>query len=101
VQLLKEIAPSVGRVTLLLNLGTANYAEGYLAVFKAAASSSGVEATAASVRDEAEIESVIVAQAASPNTGLVVMPESFFVAHRAEVISLERGRKCRAARTRR
>jgi putative tryptophan/tyrosine transport system substrate-binding protein len=88
VQLLKEIAPGVGRVALLFNLNTANYAEGYLAAFKAAASSLGTEATVASIRDEAEIESVIVAQAARPNTGLVVMPESFFVAHRAEVISL-------------
>ena len=88
VQLLKEITPAVSRVTLLINLEAASYAEGYLAVFKAAASSSGVEAIVAFVHDESEIESVIVAQAASPNTGLVVMPESFFVAHRAQIISL-------------
>ena len=88
VQLLKEIAPGVGRVALLFNVNTANYAEGYLAAFKAAASFSGVEAVVDSIRDAAEIESVVVAQAASPNTGLVVMPESFFVAHRAEIISL-------------
>ncbi len=87
-QLLKEVAPGVSRVVLLFNLNTANYAEGYLAAFKAAASSSGVEGIIASARDEAEIESIIVSQAAVPNTGMVVMPESFFVAHRAEVISL-------------
>lgn len=88
VQLLKEIAPGVGRVVFLFNLATAGYAEGYLAAFKAAASSFGIEAVVASVRDESEIASVIVAQAASPNTGMVIMPESFLVAHRAQIISL-------------
>jgi len=88
VQLLKEIAPRVERVTLLLSLEMVSYAEVYVVPFKAAASSLGVTAVVESVRDKAEIESAVAAQARGPNGGLVVMPESFFVAHRSEVISL-------------
>jgi putative ABC transport system substrate-binding protein len=88
VQLLKEIAPRVDHVTLLLSLETASYNESYINSFKAAATSIGVEAIVASVRDNAEIEPVFAAQALGPNGGLVVMPSSFFIAHRAEVISL-------------
>jgi putative tryptophan/tyrosine transport system substrate-binding protein len=88
VQLLKEIAPRVGRVTLLRFIGAANYTEGYLTAFKTAASSFGLEAIVASVGNTADIESVVTAQAPSPNGGLIVMPESFFVAHRADIISL-------------
>jgi putative tryptophan/tyrosine transport system substrate-binding protein len=85
VQLLKEIAPRVEHVALLFNLATATYAEGYLDSFKVAASSIGLDAIVASCRDEAQIESIIAAQ--GPNSGFVIMPESFFVAHRAQVIS--------------
>jgi putative ABC transport system substrate-binding protein len=82
VQLLKEIAPRVERVTLLLSLEMVSYAESYVVPFKAAASSLGVEAVVESMRDKAEIESAIAAQARGTNGGLVVMPESFFVSHR-------------------
>jgi putative ABC transport system substrate-binding protein len=88
VQLLKEIAPRVDHITLLLSLETASYNESYVNSFKAAAASIGVEAIVAPIRDKAEIEPVVAAQALSPNGGLVVMPSSFFIAHRAEVISL-------------
>jgi putative tryptophan/tyrosine transport system substrate-binding protein len=87
-ELLKEIAPRVARVAMLFNPATATYAEYYLTPFKAAATSLRVEAITASVRDMAELESVIAAQAHEPNTGLVVMPDGFLIAHRAEVASL-------------
>jgi putative ABC transport system substrate-binding protein len=88
VVLLKEIAPRVARVAMLFNPATATYAEYYLNPFKAAAASLRVEAITASVRDMSELESVIAAQAGEPNTGLVVMPDGFLIAHRAEVAGL-------------
>ena len=88
VELLKEIAPRVARVAFLFNPATAPYFEYYLNPFKAAAASFGVEAIVASVRDTSEVESVVAAQARQPNGGLAVMPDSFTVTHRAEVISL-------------
>jgi putative tryptophan/tyrosine transport system substrate-binding protein len=87
-ELLKEIAPSVARVALLFNPATAPYAEYYLGPFKAAAASLALEMIAAPVRDTSELESAIAAQARAPNGGLVVMTDSFLVAHRAEITSL-------------
>jgi len=88
VELLKEIAPSVGRVAFLFNPGTATYAEYYLKPFKDAAASLGVAAIASPVRNTSEVESVIATQASEPNGGLVVMPDTFTDAHRGEITSL-------------
>jgi putative ABC transport system substrate-binding protein len=84
----QEIAPRVVRVAFLFNPTTAPYAEYYLKPFEAAALSFGVEAIAAPVRDRSELASVIAAQARDPNTGLIVMPDSFTDTHRAEITSL-------------
>ena len=86
--LLREIAPRVGRVVFLFNPATAPYAEYYLKPFKDAAASVGVEAITGAVRDTSQLESVIAARAGEPNTGLIVMPDAFLVAHRAEIVSL-------------
>jgi putative ABC transport system substrate-binding protein len=88
VELLKEIAPHVGRVAMLFNLATATYAEYWLNPFRAAAAALGVQAFAASVRDTSELESVVAAHAREPNGGLVLMPDSFMASHRAEITSL-------------
>jgi putative ABC transport system substrate-binding protein len=87
-ELLKEIAPRVNRVALLFNPATAPYAEYYLNSFKAAAASFAVEAFAAPVSATSELESAIAAQVRAPNGGLVVMPDTFTNAHRAEITSL-------------
>jgi putative ABC transport system substrate-binding protein len=87
-ELLKEIAPRVARVALLFNPATATFIEYYLNPVKAAAASIGVEVIAAPVHDTSELESVLAAQTREPNTGLIVMPDSFLVVHRAEVTSL-------------
>jgi len=88
VELLKEIAPRVARVGLLFNPATSPFAEYYLTPFQAAARSFGVEPISAIVRDAAELETVIAAQAREPNSGLIVMPESFMIVHRAQITSL-------------
>jgi len=87
-ELLKEIAPRVKRVAFLFSPVTATYADYFLSPFKAAAGSVGVEAIAAPVRDTSELASVIAAQAHEPNGGLLIMPDAFTVARRAEIISL-------------
>jgi putative ABC transport system substrate-binding protein len=56
--------------------------------FKAAARSIGVEAIAAPVHDTSELETVVAAQAREPNSGLIVIPDVFLSAHRAEITSL-------------
>jgi len=87
-ELLKEIAPRVTRVAFLFNPATATYAEYYLKPFKAVAASLAVEAIASPVRDTSELESVIATYAREPNVGLIVMPDTFNDAHRAEITSL-------------
>ena len=88
IEMLKEIAPRVVRVALLFNPTTAPYAENWLTPFKAAAASFGVQGTAAPVRDASELESVLAAQAHEPNGGLIVMPDTFTTARRAEITAL-------------
>ena len=88
VELLKEIAPRVGRVSLLFNPPTATYLEGYLSFFKAAAAAHGMEALFAPVRDMGEVEFFLTTQAREPNRGLVVIPDAFTISHRAEITSL-------------
>jgi putative ABC transport system substrate-binding protein len=87
-ELLKEIAPRVNRVAFLFNPATATYAEIYLNSFKAAVPSFAVEAIVAPVGSKSELEPIIATQARAPNGGLIVMPDPFMVAHRAEVTSL-------------
>jgi putative ABC transport system substrate-binding protein len=88
VELLRDIAPRVARVTLLFNPPTATFVEGYLNPFRAAAASLGVEAIVAPVNDMPELESLFTTQARESNSGFVVIPDVFTVGHRAEIISL-------------
>jgi putative ABC transport system substrate-binding protein len=88
-ELLKEIAPRVTRVAVLLNPAmAAAFAEFWLKPFKAAAKSFAVEVILAPVHNISELESVIAAQASEPNSGLFVMPDAFMITYRVEVTSL-------------
>jgi putative tryptophan/tyrosine transport system substrate-binding protein len=87
-ELLKEIAPRVNRVGFLFNPEAAPYAPYYLAVFKAAAPSLGMEAIEAPIKKTSEIEPVIAEQARDKNAGLFLMPDTFLLVHRAQVTSL-------------
>jgi putative tryptophan/tyrosine transport system substrate-binding protein len=88
VQLLKEIAPRLARVTLLFNPPTATFIEAYLGPFKTAAASLGMEAVIAPVHDIPEVELVVATQAREPNSGLVVIPDVFTVNHRTDITAL-------------
>ena len=86
-ELLKEIAPSVNRAAMMFNPDTApGRGLHYLPSFEAAAQSLKVQPITESVHDEAEIESVIVRLGYKPESGLVVIGDSFLVSHRKPVI---------------
>jgi putative tryptophan/tyrosine transport system substrate-binding protein len=87
-ELLKEIAPHVRRVAVPFNPATTPYADFYLNPLRAAAAHFAVEAVIAAVRDTTELNSVVAAQAREPNTGLIVIPETFTLVHRVELTSL-------------
>ena len=88
VELLKEIAPHVARAVALFNPTMAPYADYYLNPFKAAATSTAVEAIVAPVSNVSELEAVVAAQAREPNGGLIVMPDTFTIGHRADITML-------------
>ena len=88
VELLKEIAPHVARVTLLFNPPTATFVRDYVSSFRAAAASVGVEAIVAPVNDMSELQSHFATHARGPNNGLVVIPDAFTQRHLAEIVEL-------------
>ena len=81
VQLLKEIAPSIGRVALLYNPNGPSL-EFFLPSIQTAASSLDIEVRVATVHAKDEIEVVIAAQARDPGGGLIVMPNAFNTTNR-------------------
>jgi putative ABC transport system substrate-binding protein len=86
-QLLKEIAPRVTRVTVMFNPQTAPYAEHYLRPLKAAAPKIGVETRTAAVRSESEIEEVIAGLGREPGSGLIAMSDGFMTTHRKLIVA--------------
>jgi putative ABC transport system substrate-binding protein len=86
-ELLKEIAPGIVRVTAMFN-PTTSPAGGlnFLPIAEAAAASIAIELKAAAVHDVAEIERVIAAVAREPNSGLVPLPDIFLNVHRELII---------------
>jgi len=74
VSLLKEIAPRTVRMAPLFNPVTSSPLQFYLPSMQAAASSLGVDISAAPVRAKDEIEGVISGQARNSGAGLIVMP---------------------------
>jgi len=76
-ELLKEIAPRTARVALLFNPATAPQIRFYMPSIKATASSVAVEVSDAPVHAKEEIEGAMAAQARTPGSGLIVMPDPF------------------------
>lgn len=77
IEMLKEIVPRVTRAVLLFNPQTAPYFAFYQQSFEAAARSSGVEPIAAPVHSAADIERLFESLGGRPDTGLVLMPDTF------------------------
>jgi putative ABC transport system substrate-binding protein len=84
---LKEIAPSVNRVAVILNPENAALLA-QLRSIEAAAPTLGVQVSAAPIRDAAEIERAMGAFSSGPNNGLVVLTDFVTIAHRESIITL-------------
>jgi putative tryptophan/tyrosine transport system substrate-binding protein len=85
-ELLSGIAPGVKRVAIMCNPDTAPVSV-YMPSFETAARSLGVATIIALVHDDVEIETAIITLGREPRGGLVVMPDTFTVSHRAPIIS--------------
>jgi ABC-type uncharacterized transport system substrate-binding protein len=84
---LKEISPSLARVTLLYHPETAPYFTSFLPSIEAAASSLSVKALPSPVRSASEIEPAIKAATDQSSSGLVVVPSAFATIHRLAIIT--------------
>jgi putative ABC transport system substrate-binding protein len=86
-ELLTEIAPTVKRVAIMFNPDTApGRGSSYLPSFETAARSFRLEAIAAPVRNDAEIQAIVAMLGREEGGGLVAMPDGFTLVHRAPMI---------------
>ncbi len=86
---LKEIAPAVARVAIIVNPETAPLrGTFYLREFEIAAGTFHIEPLTRFVHSAADIEAVVAALGQTPNSGLIVAPETFTTANRALFIAL-------------
>jgi len=85
---LKQIAPSIRRVTAIFNPDTAPYYGLYLQSIDAGVSSLAVESVPVPVHSEADIERAIRKIGGQPDNGLFVLPDSHNIVHRKRIIEL-------------
>jgi len=86
---LKEIAPAVARVAIIVNPETAPlHGTFYLREFETAAGTFHIAPLTRFVHSAADIEAVVAALGQAPNSGLIVAPETFTTANRALLIAL-------------
>jgi putative tryptophan/tyrosine transport system substrate-binding protein len=90
VEFLKEVSPRLARAALIYNPQTAPYYPYYLPPFEAATRSLGVEPAPSPVHHTEDIEAVIRSLGERPDSGLVVMPDTFTAARGVftQIISL-------------
>jgi putative tryptophan/tyrosine transport system substrate-binding protein len=88
VEVLRDIAPRLSRVTLVFNPPAAPFVKDYLNPFRAAAASHGVDAIVGPVNDMSELESLFTTPASGSDSGFIVIPDVFTISHGAEIISL-------------
>ena len=86
-EVLKEVAPQVNRVAVILNLEQPPHVAMWRSI-EATAPSFGVRLTPADVQGPAEIERAMEALAREPNGGLIVLPGPITLAHRELITAL-------------
>jgi putative tryptophan/tyrosine transport system substrate-binding protein len=89
-EILREIAPAVGRVSMMFNPETANGgASGgvYLPSIEAAAKAQKLELLVAPVHEPPDIDTVLGTIAERPGGGLLVMPNTFTLAQRKRIVA--------------
>jgi putative ABC transport system substrate-binding protein len=86
--LLKDVAPNLTRVGVMLNVDMSPQFRFYMRAIEMAAASLGVKASALPVQTPAEIESAIVSFSAEPNGGLILPGNVFTNQHISLIIDL-------------
>jgi putative ABC transport system substrate-binding protein len=87
-EMIKEIASGVRRVTLMFNPETTPFYPAFLHELGAAPQTLAVELSASPVHDEAEVGAAITEFAREPGGGLIAAPDAFINNHRRAIIAL-------------
>jgi putative tryptophan/tyrosine transport system substrate-binding protein len=87
-EILKAIAPSLTRVAVIVNPDTQISYKFYLEQFAVAASGFNVEPVPLLVHNTDEIRSALAALAKSPNSGFIVLPDTFTAVHHELIVAL-------------
>jgi ABC-type uncharacterized transport system substrate-binding protein len=87
-ELFKEIAPRITRVTAMFNPQSSGSAVLFFHSIEAAAQKLAVEVVAAHVHNPAEIDAAVTALAREPGAGLMLLPDGFNSAHRRQIADL-------------
>jgi putative ABC transport system substrate-binding protein len=87
-EMIKEIARGVRRVTFMFNPDTTPFYPAFLRELGTAPETLGVELSASPVHDEAEVEGAITAFAREPSGGLIAAPDAFLNNLRRVIIAL-------------
>ena len=87
-EMIKEIAPSVRRVTLMFNPDTMPFYPAFLRELGAAPQTLAVELSASPVHDEAEVGAAMTEFTREPGGGLIAAPDAFINNHRRAIIAL-------------
>jgi len=85
-ELLKQIAPGISRVSVMFNPDTYPYYNIHLRSFETVAKMLSLELAAAPIRNPAEIEEAIATMGRRPGSALLVPPDPFTVVHRGAII---------------
>jgi ABC-type uncharacterized transport system substrate-binding protein len=85
-EVLKEVAPRINRVAVVLNLDQPPHVAMWRAI-EGTAPSLGVRATATDLQGPADIERALAAFAGEPNGGLLVLPGPIAIVHRELVVA--------------
>ena len=88
VEMLREIAPAVRRITVLFNPSSAPFGSIFLPSMQAVRTSALPEIVVSQVFSDADLESAIAAAAGDPSGGLICLPDSFLNSRPATVVSL-------------
>jgi putative ABC transport system substrate-binding protein len=91
--LLKEVAPSLARVGILINPDTSPQLRFYMQAIEAAGLSLGVKVSALPVRAPAEIEPAMASFAAQQDGGLILLGNAFTNEHYSLIVDLAARRR--------
>src|SRR5215813_1523352 len=87
-ELIKEIAPELGRIAFIFNPEAGPYAEKFVQSIEPLAHSLGIRLMVTATRDVAKIDHALVGVLGEPKGGLIVSPDAFTVTNRGLIISL-------------